>query len=263
MKAGQSEAVYKQQSLGPLILEMKEVVKTREQGGVAFELVVPRIRLYSGQFFALVGESGCGKSTLLDMLALVLRPTACDRFHIYEPQENGVILTIDVNKLWQDNDENELARLRRCRLGYVLQSGGLLPFLTVWQNIRLPSRINDMKKEGSSLHQSASKLGIKPLYNKKPRFLSGGQRQRVAILRAVAHQPMMILADEPTGAVDSGRAKAIVEDFVALADEKGLTIVMVTHNHKLIESVADTIYTYHIKKISDTFTRSVCVAYEN
>jgi putative ABC transport system ATP-binding protein len=240
------------------ILRIEEAVKHREQGGVAFELQVPEFHLYRGQFIAIVGESGCGKSTLLDMLALVLRPTSCKCFDVYEPQENGTAKRIDINELWQRRADNELARLRRHYFGYVLQSGGLLPFLTVQQNIRLPSRVKAVDQHLPYFQNLAIKMGVDSLFKRKPQHLSGGQRQRVAILRAMAHKPMLILADEPTGAVDSNRAQAIVEDFETLAKENRCTIVMVTHNYKLIESVADTIYTYTVSKISDTLTRSAC-----
>ena len=240
------------------ILVIEEAVKYREQGGIAFELQVQEFCLNSGQFIGVVGESGCGKSTLLDMLALVLRPTSCKRFNLFEPEKDGAVKTIDIKMLWQKNDENELARLRRHYFGYVLQSGGLLPFLTVQQNIVLPSRIKKETQPLPYFQQLASAMGVSGLFSKKPQYLSGGQRQRAAILRAIAHKPMLVLADEPTAAVDSSRAKAIVEDFMALAKENGSTIVMVTHNHKLIEQLADKVYTYTVSKMSDTLTHSAC-----
>jgi putative ABC transport system ATP-binding protein len=246
----------------PPVLVMEAASKYREQGGVAFELQVPEFSLRQGQFFGLVGESGCGKSTLLDMLALVLRPTSCDRFQLYLPSAEDGVEPVDIKSLWENNEEARLARLRRNHLGYILQSGGLLPFLTVRQNIRLPWRIKDKIEKHETFRMMTSKMGVDALLSKKPQYLSGGQRQRIAILRAMVHQPMLILADEPTAAVDTQRARIIVKDFHALAKANGNTIVMVTHNLRLIEPVADSIYTYKVSEITKKLTRSVCVPYE-
>jgi putative ABC transport system ATP-binding protein len=241
-----------------LILDIRDLVKVREQGGVVFELKVPLFRVRRGQFCGIVGESGCGKSTLLDMLALVLRPTYCVGFDLIVPHAGDSIRAIDVNTLWERDDEAALAKIRRNYLGYVLQSGGLLPFLTVYENIRLPLRLKKGAQKNVVIEKLALRMGVNGLFGKKPHYLSGGQRQRIAIMRAMVHQPMIILADEPTAAVDSERAKAIIDDFHMLAKEYGTSIVVVTHNHRLIESVADRLYTYELSEISQTVTRSVC-----
>jgi putative ABC transport system ATP-binding protein len=170
---------------------------------------------------------------------------------------------IDIKKLWQEHHESKLADLRRNFLGYVLQSGGLLPFLTVEQNIKLPWRIKRMHTTPEHFKKIASRMGIENLFKKKPQYLSGGQRQRIAILRAMVHNPMIILADEPTAAVDTNRAKAIIDDFYGLAKEYDNTIVIVTHNFRLITQLADSMYTYRVSQISETLTRSVCVPFEN
>ena len=262
MDQGKSQTMQNRKGNIPPVLVIEAVSKYREQGGVAFELQIPEFSLRQGQFLGLVGESGCGKSTLLDMLALVLRPTSCGRFELYLPAAGDVTESIDIKALWEGNDEAELARLRRNYLGYILQSGGLLPFLTVRQNIRLPWRIKDKVEKHEPFQTMTSKMGVDALLNKKPQYLSGGQRQRIAILRAMVHQPMLILADEPTAAVDTERARTIVGDFHALAKANGNTIVMVTHNFKLIEPVADSVYTYKVSEINNMLTRSVCVPYE-
>lgn len=241
-----------------IILEMRNVFKRREQGGVAFELVVPEIRLVSGQFVAVVGDSGCGKSTLLDIMALVSRPSRSTRFRCLFAGNGGSAQELDIGGLWEKNDEMGLATIRMHRLGYVLQTGGLLPFLTVRQNIELPLRI---KGEADVSHPGvlAKKIGIGGLLGKKPQFLSGGQRQRVAIIRALAHKPQLILADEPTAAVDKKRAESIVRDFHSLARESGATIVMVTHDRNLVKDLSDATYTFDVDEISETLTRSTAV----
>ena len=156
--------------------------------------------------------------------------------------------SVDIKALWALNEEAELARIRRDHLGYVLQSGGLLPFLNVKQNIQLPLRISEREQKDASFDELAVRMGIAGLLEKKPQHLSGGQRQRVAILRAMVHRPLLILADEPTAAVDGSRARGIVRDFHTLAKEYGSAVVMVTHNVDLIEPVADALYTYRVSQ---------------
>jgi len=241
------------------LIEIRNLVKVRRQGGVEFELMVPAFTLAGGSFAALVGESGCGKSTLLDLLALVLQPTSCERFLFQNPAGETLWSADDVMALWQSGDEDALAGLRRSRLGYVLQSGGLLPFLTARQNLRLPLNINGGEDGYERLEKLAQKMGIAGLLSKKPRFLSGGQRQRVAILRAMVHRPALILADEPTAAVDRARARAIVDDFRRLAVEGGSSVIMVTHDPQLVEKLADATWTFHVEQSGDQLTRSVCV----
>jgi putative ABC transport system ATP-binding protein len=241
------------------LLEIRDLVKVRRQGGVSFELVVPGFEIQDGSFISLVGESGCGKSTLLDVIALVLQPDACGLFQFQNPAGRSAWAVDDVKALWESDDEQALAALRRERLGYVLQSGGLLPFLTARQNLQLPLLINGKQDQFEIVERFAKKMGIANLLSKKPRYLSGGQRQRVAILRAMVHQPALILADEPTAAVDRARARAIINDLSTLAREGGSSVVMVTHDPKLVEPVADASWVFQVAQLSATSTRSVCV----
>jgi putative ABC transport system ATP-binding protein len=240
-------------SVMPEVVRIRGLVKTRAQGGVAFELRVPALEVNPGELVALVGESGCGKSTLLDLLALVLRPDVADTFLLRQDQADP---PIDIQALWQRRDEEGLARLRRDRLGYVLQSGGLLSFLSVGGNIGLPRRLKDGR--AGDLMPLADRMGMASLLRQKPRFLSGGQRQRAAILRALAHRPAIILADEPTAAVDSTRACAIVADFRSLARQEGCAIVMVSHDLRLVDAFADRSYGYRLEAVTPSLTRSIC-----
>lgn len=237
------------------ILQLTKALKHREQGGAVFELHIAEFKLQQGQFVAIVGDSGCGKSTLLDMLALVSRPTECEAFTYYH--DGDTRSSADLKALWNNNDELELAALRRSHLGYVLQTGGLLPFLTVFQNIQLPSKLNAQHND-AEIFALAKRIGVERVLEKKPQYLSGGQRQRVAILRALHHRPKIILADEPTAAVDKKRAYEIVKDFKALAQEHKTTIVMVTHDRELVEPFADASYTFEVKPLSDSLTHSHC-----
>ena len=236
---------------GPPVIALRDLVKRREQGDSAFELRVPEFNHYAGEFVALVGESGCGKSTLLDILALVLRPTSVGCFRLYDRNAGQFV---DVGALWLHEDQDGLARWRRELLGYVLQSGGLLPFLSVRGNIALPRRL----KSGTAgdITVLAKRMNIEGLLERKPASLSGGQRQRAAILRAIAHGPAIILADEPTAAVDRARARAIVADFRALAKAADSAIIMVSHDQYLVEEFADRVFTYRLESPSPHLTVS-------
>nr|VFK65963.1 MAG: putative ABC transport system ATP-binding protein [Candidatus Kentron sp. UNK]VFK70608.1 MAG: putative ABC transport system ATP-binding protein [Candidatus Kentron sp. UNK] len=242
------------------IIDLDGIIKRRSQGGVSFELHAPEIHLQRGHFVAVVGDSGCGKSTLLDILALVSQPSEMENFAYHFGDSDGKTADVDVGVLWRKDDEQGLAGIRKSKLGYVLQTGGLLPFLSVRQNIRLPTRINGYENP-DYVEELAGRFGLGQVLAKKPQYLSGGQRQRVAILRALIHRPQMILADEPTAAVDKKRAQAIVSDFNKLAKESGVTVVMVTHDHDLVSSVADATIQFELETVSDSFTRST--AYVN
>jgi len=239
------------------VVVLRDLVRLREQGGVAFELRVPRFELHAGEFVALVGESGCGKSTLLDILALVLRPSSVGGFLL---RDHVAHHAVDIQALWHQNDEDGLARVRREMLGYVLQSGGLLPFLDVRRNITLPRRLKT--GEAGDVRELATRMGLQGLLDKKPRYLSGGQRQRAAILRALAHRPGIILADEPTAAVDRSRARSIVSDFRELAKAEGCAIAMVSHDMQLVETFADRIFGYRLETPEENLTISTCIPYD-
>lgn len=218
------------------VLEISGLMKRREQGGSAFELRIPALSLESGRFYGVVGPSGSGKSTLLDMLALVMRPSEVETFRITSPETGS---WRDIAGLWRKDDELGLADIRKSMLGYVLQSGGLIGFLTVRQNLELPFQITGYVADQTRIDDMAGRFGIGDQLDKKPRHLSGGQRQRVAILRALMLQPPLILADEPTAAVDQIRARQIVREFRDLAIEAGCTIVMVSHDLDLVSNVSD------------------------
>ena len=223
-----------------LLYDLQHIAKTRRTGDVAFELQVPRFRMAGGELVAIVGPSGCGKSTLLDLLALVLRPDVnpggCFKF-APGPDGEG---PVDVQSCWHHRREQQLAAIRRQHIGYVLQTGGLLPFFSVSANIALTCRLNGMgAATDERVEEIARMLGIEDQLSKKPQSLSGGQRQRVAIARAMAHRPAVVLADEPTAAVDRERAQAIVAEFRQLAKAGRTGVIMVTHDRGLIERVAD------------------------
>lgn len=239
---------------GAPILSIQNLEKTREQGGARFTLRVPRFQLGRGEFVAVTGDSGCGKSTLLDLLALVLKPSGCQVFQL-----NLSGQATDVDELWREDNEAALAGLRRKGFGYVLQNGGLLPFLTTRDNIKLAAEISGRPVSGELINHLAEQIGIAAILNKKPQHLSGGQRQRAAILRAICHQPPIILADEPTAAVDKTRARAIVADFAELARKSALTVVMVSHDVDLLKPVADRAYGFTLESTGERETLAHCI----
>jgi len=233
------------------------MVKIREKGGVRFELRIPSLEAAAGEFLAVVGPSGCGKSTLLDMLGLVLSPDSADLFALAPRLKTGTGAVVDL----LNKPESVLSMLRRREIGYVLQSGGLLPYLTVLENILLPCQLNHYPVEATETgaERIAQQLGIGEQLNKKPAHLSGGQRQRVAIARAMAHAPCLVLADEPTAAVDHLTALEIRDTFRALAREQGVALIMVTHDRNLIKGCADRTVTFDLRKIAPGHTLSTLV----
>ncbi len=236
------------------LVRMEAVRVVRAQGDSRFTLEIPAFEVEAGRFVAVTGESGCGKSTLLDLLALVLRPEPGGRFLF-----RGRAGVADVAALWNRQDEEALSALRRRDLGYVPQSGGLIPFLSVGANLGLPPRLNGQRDYRARLERLAERMGVSGLMSRLPASLSGGQRQRIAILRAMAHRPALILADEPTAAVDAERARRILEQFHALAREEGTAIVLVTHDRELVAEGVDRRYGFEVDSRDERRVRSRCV----
>ena len=239
----------------PLLI-LEDALKVREQGDSRFELHIPEFHVLRGEFIAIAGESGCGKSTLLDLLALISRPTHCGRFLLNLGR--GPQPLIDLAALWEQGDEERLARARLHHLGYVLQTGGLLPYLSVRRNLLLPGRLKGVPDAADRLQDLARQLGIHEVLGRLPHKLSGGQRQRAAILRALLHRPQLVLADEPTAAVDKARARGIVETLRELARSQGMAVLMVTHDHDLVRDYADRVYGFRVESLGANLTRSLC-----
>lgn len=204
---------------------MHDVIKVREAKGVAFQLRVPSLRIDQGEQIALIGESGSGKSTLLDMLAFILQPSAAGAFR-FRPGEDEY--PVDVEDCWQNKKLNKLGDLRKRHIGYVMQTGGLLPYLTVSQNIGLSRNVLGLKRDGTVGHL-AEALRINNQLKKLPADLSTGERQRVAIARALAHRPAIVIADEPTASLDPYAAENVMSLFLTVAKEFNSTVILATH----------------------------------
>jgi len=205
------------------MFSIRKLRKTR-QDGADYTLDIDCLDVLRGEAVAITGPSGCGKSTTLDVLAGILRPDAAERF-IFAPDDE---VAVDMMDAWDRDRLDMLSLLRRRYLGYVLQTGGLLPFLSARDNITAVRRAIGLADD-QSVDALAERLGIHRLLSLPPHKLSVGERQRVAIARALASQPALILADEPTAALDPLNAQGVMQLFAELAREIGCTVILVTH----------------------------------
>jgi putative ABC transport system ATP-binding protein len=205
--------------------------RTRGEGPDSFRVEAPRVALGAGDILALTGPSGCGKSTLLEMLGLVLEPEPGSHL-LWRTDPNQ--LPLDIIDLWRRRKETALSALRARKLGFILQSGGLVQFLNVRANIALPRRLVGLPEYGEGVDRLVETLGIGHLLAKKPGQLSIGERQRVAIARALAHEPPLLLADEPTASLDPARAETVMAMLVELVRVRCGMAVIVTHDRELI-----------------------------
>ncbi len=207
-----------------VVYTLENVVKERLIDGVGFRLMVPKIQIHAGENIALIGHSGCGKSTLLDMLALILRPDQSDEMSLHPVKGDNH----DIAALWRRDRQGQLSQIRKQHIGYVLQAGGLLPYLTVRENIELPRRMLQLPDD-DSINSISKVLGISRQLDKLPGLLSAGERQRAAFARALSHRPSILIADEPTAALDPITAHKIMA--VVMEVIRGLKITLITASH--------------------------------
>lgn len=179
------------------------------------------ITIDQGEFVAIVGTSGSGKSTLLNMLGGLDRPTSGS-------------VTVDGKKIFELTDE-ELTIFRRRKIGFVFQAFNLVPVLTVYENIVLPIQLDGNPVDEKFVDQVIASLGLKEKVENLPNQLSGGQQQRVAIARALATKPSIILADEPTGNLDSKTSQDVLGLLKMTSVKFKQTIVMITHNEEIAQ----------------------------
>ncbi|MBV9610951.1 MAG: ABC transporter ATP-binding protein [Acidobacteriaceae bacterium] len=204
-------------SLVDPIIRVRGLRKTYHVG----ELDVPALRgvdldVARGEFLAVIGPSGSGKSTLFHILGGLAPPTAGDIF----------IDGVDLLKL----TDNQRTEMRRRKVGFVFQKYNLLPTLTARDNIAIAQALADSTGEPPEFQQILDLLGISRRLDHKPRALSGGEQQRVAIARALVNQPAILLADEPTGNLDTANSNAVLDILRDLNKRTGQTILMITHN---------------------------------
>lgn len=204
------------------ILETIDLKKTYGKGDTAVHaLDGVNLKVENGEFVAVVGTSGSGKSTLLHMLGGLDRPTSGKVF-------------VDGKDIFSLKDE-ALTIFRRRKIGFVFQSYNLVPVLSVYENIVLPIQLDGGKEDRKYVDQVIETLGLSKKLNSYPNQLSGGQQQRVAIARAIAAKPAIILADEPTGNLDSKTSQDVLGLLKITSERFSQTIVMITHNEEIAQ----------------------------
>ena len=204
------------------ILQTTDLVKTYGEGDTTVHaLRGVNFTVDKGEFVAIVGTSGSGKSTLLHMLGGLDNPTS------------GTV-TIDGKELGNMKDE-ERTIFRRRKIGFVFQSFNLVPVLSVYENIVLPIELDGGKVDKDYVKEIIHTLGLDEKIHAYPNQLSGGQQQRVAIARALAAAPSIILADEPTGNLDSKTSQDVLGLLKVIGERFGQTIVMITHNEEIAQ----------------------------
>ncbi|MCZ7607116.1 MAG: ABC transporter ATP-binding protein [Planctomycetota bacterium] len=214
--------------VGTTVLSLTGISKVYGEGPTRVDALRPTaFEARAGEVVAIVGPSGSGKSTLLTIIGLINPPTAGSLLINGEPViTDGVAVA-------------NLTTMRRRELGYVFQRSNLIPFLNAEENVRLALEI-----DGVPAHQSRTRarellesLGLGKRLAALPGKLSGGEQQRVAIARAMIHQPSVVLADEPTAALDSGRGRQVMELFRDSAHAHGAAVLVVTHDHRTLDLV--------------------------
>ena len=204
------------------ILETKDLRKTYGSGETAVKaLDGVNMAVEQGEFVAIVGTSGSGKSTLLHMLGGLDQPTS------------GTV-TVDGKELSSLKDE-ALTIFRRRKIGFVFQSYNLVPVLNVYENIVLPIQLDGRRADQAFIRQIVKTLGLDGRLEALPSQLSGGQQQRVAIARALAATPAIVLADEPTGNLDSKTSQDVLGLLKVTSQKFSQTIVMITHNEEIAQ----------------------------
>lgn len=205
------------------ILQIDQLKKSYGKGeNVVHALAGISLSIEKGEFVAIVGTSGSGKSTLLHMLGGLDRAT------------DGKVY-VDGNDIFEMNDE-KLTIFRRRAVGFVFQSYNLIPILNVYENIILPIELDGAKVDKDYVDQVIGALGLQEKVHMLPSNLSGGQQQRVAIARALATKPSIVLADEPTGNLDSKTSQEVMILLKQMSEKFSQTIVMITHNEEIAQT---------------------------
>jgi putative ABC transport system ATP-binding protein len=202
------------------MIELRGVSKTVDSGGQPMTILHSLdYSIASGQFVAIVGPSGSGKSTLLGLLAGLDAPST----------GSIVVDGVDITTLGEDR----LARLRGEKIGFVFQFFHLVPSLTAFENVLIPMEISGRRDAATRARQLLGEVGLTDRAHHYPSQLSGGEQQRIAIARALANDPPIVLADEPTGNLDSSTGRHIMELLMRVHRARGTTLVLVTHDAEL------------------------------
>uniref|UniRef100_A4WZU4 ABC transporter domain-containing protein n=1 Tax=Cereibacter sphaeroides (strain ATCC 17025 / ATH 2.4.3) TaxID=349102 RepID=A4WZU4_CERS5 len=215
------------------VLLTRNLGVTLADGERRFTLRVPELALEPGEAAGLTGASGTGKTMLLELLGLLRRPEAGGRLLVGTGAEAR-----DLVPLWSARGgRSRLAAARGRLFGFVPQSGGLMPFLTVAQNVALGQRISG-REDAARAAALIARLGLGPVAGLRPDRLSIGQRQRVSIARALAHGPRIVIADEPTAALDPEAAAEAMALLIGTAAATGAAVLVSSHDHDLLDRFA-------------------------
>jgi putative ABC transport system ATP-binding protein len=210
------------------MIELHGISKTVPSGESMLTILHPLdLTIASGQVAAITGPSGSGKSTLLGLLAGLDAPST----------GRIVIDGSDITKM----SEDDLARFRGTRIGFVFQFFHLLPSLTAWENVRVPLEIAGADDPGRRADALLTEVGLAPRRHHYPSQLSGGEQQRVAIARALANDPAILLADEPTGNLDTATGHQVIDLLIDVNRRRTTTVVLVTHDQELAARADTTI----------------------
>ncbi len=223
------------------MIELREVSKTVMSGTEPLTILHPlSINIASGRFLAIVGPSGSGKSTLLGLIAGLDAPTS----------GSVLIEGIDITRL----DEDKLAKLRGEKIGFVFQFFHLIPSLTAQENVSVPMEIIGLRDARQRAEALLEEVGLTGRAHHYPSQLSGGEQQRVALARALANDPPIVLADEPTGNLDTKNGRHIMDLLHGIHQTRGTTVVLVTHDGELA-SQADARLVLRDGRVVDTIDR--------
>lgn len=218
------------------MLSLKNISRNYKMGETIHALDKLSLEIGSGEFIAIIGPSGCGKSTLLNILGLLDTP-------------DGGEYTIDGKRV-DDLSNKQRARFRNEVFGFVFQSFNLLPRTSAYDNVLLPLKYRKGDSRDQKVREVLANVGLSDRLKSRPNQLSGGQQQRVAIARALVNEPKIILADEPTGNLDTKTGLEIMDLFKEI-HRTGTTVVMVTHNNELLHYATRTITMKDGKIVND------------
>ena len=214
---GQKPEVLRDDQGRKAVIDVREITKVYKMGDIEVHaLRGVSLRIYEGEFVSIMGPSGSGKSTLMNILGALDQPTSGEYFLDGE----------DVSKM----SEQELARIRNKKIGFVFQNFNLLRRTTALRQVELPLIYGGVGGRSKKARAALEAVGLGERLNHLPSELSGGQQQRVAIARALVNEPAMILADEPTGNLDSRSGTEVMQIFQRLNRENGITTIFVTHD---------------------------------
>jgi ABC-type lipoprotein export system ATPase subunit len=206
-----------------MLLQLSDITKSYDAVGASPARAVLdglNLTVKDGESIAIIGPSGSGKSTLLNLIGALDKPT----------QGSVAVAGQDIAQLSDD----QLAQLRNQKMGFIFQAHHLLPQCTVLENVLVPTLVNPTHRRKKETEDRARRLldrvGLKDHLAKQPGLLSGGERQRVAVVRALINQPALLLADEPTGALDQTTADELVHLLIELNQEEGVALIVVTHS---------------------------------